>query len=412
MMKLSKTVKEKVNRLAIAGRNQIPDRVSITSQIETFAYGYGKTTIEEVKKNPIMGIKAFSKCYKDIYFDGYFENIFVHPFAFFDGLGADSYFASDDGVTAQHREIAPMKADEYLELAENPQEFLMNVINPRKFPNLNGEEKSQREAIKNALGGALSFMVGLMGGGILHPILTDTPTFFGGFLESPFDNVFDFLRGFKYTAVDLRRRPDEVEEAVNQIFLQYTVECEKIYSLLNVIQKPADLMHNVVNAAFTGGDIHAYDFPWFFNPTHAPAFLSTAQFERFYWPTYKKSIELINSWGGIVCILLEGKWGHEKIEFFNELEPGSVILYVDDDDICKVKKQMGTRHAVMGGMPAAMLKYSTKKECIDHAKRIVDECAPGGGFIFTTDKSLLSIDDAKVENLKAVNEFVHVYGQY
>ena len=63
MMKLSKTVKEKVNRLAVAGRNQIPDRVPITSQIETFAYGYGKTTIEEVKKNPIMGIKAFSKCY-------------------------------------------------------------------------------------------------------------------------------------------------------------------------------------------------------------------------------------------------------------------------------------------------------------------------------------------------------------
>ena len=44
--------------------------------------------------------------------------------------------------------------------------------------------------------------------------------------------------------------------------------------------------------------------------------------------------------------------------------------------------------------------------------KVYDECAPGGGFIFTTDKSLLSTDDCNPENLKAVNAFAHAYGRY
>lgn len=409
---MSKVVQEKKKRLAIAGRNQVPDCVPITSQIETFAYGYGGTTIEEVKKNPFKGVNCFRKCFNDFYFDGYFEGIFVHPFAFFDGLGADSYFASADGYTAQHKEIAPMEKNEFDQLIKDPLGFMMNEINPRKFPLLDRDTAGQESAVKNALGGALTFFAGLMGQGIALPILTDTPTFFGGFCEMPFDNLFDFLRGFKGTSMDVRRQPELLAEAAEVLFEQYTCYCEKVYALLNVIDKPKDLMGNLVKGFLVDGQPQCYDFPWFFNPTHAPAFLSDKQFEELYWPTYKKTIELITSWGGHVCTLLEGKWGEGKLELFKDLEPNTITLYCDDDDVRDVKKQLGNYQSIMGGMPVTLLKTGTKKECIMHAMDVLDVCAPDGGFIFTTDKSLLSLGDANLENMKAVNEFVHAYGKY
>lgn len=411
---MSKVTQEKIKRMAIAGVNQIPDRVPITSQIETFAYGYGGTTIEEVKHNPVKGVAAFGKCYKDIYFDGFFEPMFVHPFGFFDGLGADSYFASDDGVTAQHKEIAPMNGteEEYKQLIENPTKFFLDVINPRKFPNLNGEEMGQRKAVKDAMKGALGFFAGLGGGNVVLPMVTDTPGFMGGFIEMPYDNLFDFLRGFKGSSIDMRRHPELVVEATEQIFETYTKECEKIYSFLNAFSDPLRLVKNAYNVFIKGGVPECTRFPWFFNPTHAPSFMNQQQYEKFYWPTYKKTMELVTSWGGQTCTLLEGKWGAEKLELFKDLEKGSIIVYVENDDICEAKKIVGDYQAVMGGMPISLLKDGTKKECIDYTKKVFDECAPGGGFIFTTDKSLLSAEDANVENLKAVNEFAHVYGQY
>ena len=411
---MSKVTQEKTKRLELAGLNKQPDRVPITSQIETFAYGYAGTTIAEVKKNPLKGVAAFKKCYEDIYFDAFFEPIFVHPFGFFDGLGADSYFASDDGVTAQHAEIAPMNGteEEYKALIENPTKFFLDVINPRKFPNLNGAEAGQRKAIVNAMKGAGGFLVGMAGGGMGLPVLTDTPGFMGGFIEMPYDNLFDFLRGFKGSSVDMRRHPELVIEATDAIFEEYTKDCEKIYSFLNALSDPPRMAKNAYNVFIKGGNPECTRFPWFFNPTHAPSFMNQQQYEKFYWPTYKKTLELVTSWGGQTVTLLEGEWGPEKLELFKELKPGTVILYVENDDICEVKKQLGDYQAVMGGLPISLLKAGTKGECIEHTKRVFDACAPGGGFIYTTDKSLLSTDDCNPDNYKAVNEFAHVYGQY
>jgi uroporphyrinogen-III decarboxylase len=60
-------------------------------------------------------------------------------------------------------------------------------------------------------------------------------------------------------------------------------------------------------------------------------------------------------------------------------------------------------------MPLDMLAFATKEECTQYAKKILDDCAPGGGYIFATDKPLLSLSDAKPENLKAVLDLVKEY---
>jgi len=47
-------------------------------------------------------------------------------------------------------------------------------------------------------------------------------------------------------------------------------------------------------------------------------------------------------------------------------------------------------------------------EVVDETKRLIDECAPGGGFIFET---AYGIDYAKVENVEAMFDTVRTYGK-
>lgn len=51
------------------------------------------------------------------------------------------------------------------------------------------------------------------------------------------------------------------------------------------------------------------------------------------------------------------------------------------------------------------------KHEIDYAKRVIDELAPGGGFIFTTDKIWNSPTDI-CPNLFEVYEFAHAYSKH
>jgi uroporphyrinogen-III decarboxylase len=73
------------------------------------------------------------------------------------------------------------------------------------------------------------------------------------------------------------------------------------------------------------------------------------------------------------------------------------------------KKEIGDTVCLCGGMPSDLLARGTKKECIDYAKRLIDELASDGGFIFSQDKMISYPNDCSAENLKAVNEFVQEY---
>ena len=49
---------------------------------------------------------------------------------------------------------------------------------------------------------------------------------------------------------------------------------------------------------------------------------------------------------------------------------------------------------------------------MDIAKGLIDDLAPGGGYVFTTNRVMLTEADGKAENLRAVTEFVADYGKY
>lgn len=59
-----------------------------------------------------------------------------------------------------------------------------------------------------------------------------------------------------------------------------------------------------------------------------------------------------------------------------------------------------------------MLKNESVEKCIDETKRIFDICAPGGGFMFSTDKLLITTNDVNSDTYMKVNEFANEYGKF
>ena len=85
---------------------------------------------------------------------------------------------------------------------------------------------------------------------------------------------------------------------------------------------------------------------------------------------------------------------------------------IENGDPAYFKKTIGGNVSLVGGIPSIMLRDCTPEESVEAAKRALDVYAPGGGYIFSQDKILLSAADAAPENLKAVNEYVRDNGKY
>lgn len=362
-----------------------PKVVPVMANVLTWAIGYAKGSTNDVLDNPQKLPEIWSKFLEDVYCDVNYVAGLTTPVRALERLGSHAFFVSKDNHTIQHSEHCVMEEDEYNELISNPLPFLMNVLGKRKFPEL---QKSKEEAYKALADVALNIdkfgaanmqcseiaknkygVVSMLGGHKVYPTV---------------DVIFDRLRGMKGTLVDIRRRKDNVIKAS--------------YSLHPIYQK---LTSNVPTA-----------FPYSPCTLHCPTYLRPKDFKEIFWPEFHELLMEIYNRGSKTLMFMEGKWENYYQLMLDELPQSSVLCLLEGDDIIKAKKMIGNKFTIMGGVNSNLMRYGTIQECKDEAKRIIDECAPGGGFIFTTEKSLCTLGDVKVENLIAVNQFVHEYGKY
>lgn len=406
-----KVYDEKLQRMLDVTRGKIPDRVPVCGLMETYALEYAGSSVAEANSSIFKHVNAYSKIYKDIYFDCAFVPHMSHALKVSSALGSDVFFVSDDGITVQHKEYCPMTEDDYENLTKDPVAFILDEFLPRKFSKYDATNEEQHKAFIKSLLPFVEFALTMMFGYTYFNKIVDIPVVVGGSAEMPADMLFDYLRGFRSTITDIRRRPDEVEAAINSL-LDYCVDLMKMTHLM--MGSPTIGLpwagKNLVNGIIRRKDFEFKDFPWIFNPCHMPPFLNQKQFDQFYWPTYKKMVEFLNDHGGHMMTFCEGDWG-KNIERLAELPDNSVTFIAPIERILQIK-EIAPNNSVMGGMPQAMLRDSTKHECIEFAKYVLDDLAPGGGFVFSTDKVLIAPSDAVAENLAAVNEFVHTYGKY
>ena len=78
-------------------------------------------------------------------------------------------------------------------------------------------------------------------------------------------------------------------------------------------------------------------------------------------------------------------------------------------DMALAKSKLKDIACISGGFSTNILQFGTPEQVKDEVKRLLDICAPGGGFIFETSSALSHV---KRENVEAMFETVREYGKY
>lgn len=296
--------------------------------------------------------------------------------------GSENKIAKDGTLT--HLQVSPMNADEYDQLIAGPEAFIANVLLPRKHANLFADRNAAKEALKVYAEESVYNMGQQIA--ITHKWLADKYGVFsfinmGTVLDTPLDHLFDYFRGFRGTLTDLRRQPEKVKAALDAIWE---------YRSADDVSKPYDASKG---------------YP--FQPCHIPAYLSPKQYKELYWPYQKRLIEWIAASGSKIFLIMEGRWS--KIwDCFLDAPKDSCVLCVDDDDFLEAYKALGHHQIICGGLKVADTRLKRFEEIKDGLKNVIDTCAPGGGFLFNTDKGFLTPGDVNQTLFDAYN-FVHEY---
>lgn len=206
----------------------------------------------------------------------------------------------------------------------------------------------------------------------------------GGTILAPFDAYADSLRGLVQAVMDIKLYPDEAKAVVDRIEQMNT--------------------ERAIAAAKARGD------KFMFIPLHAAGdeFMSKEDYAEFYWPGLKRTIEKLVAAGITPYVFCEGKYS-TRLEFLKDVPKGKVVYMFEQIDIAKAKKELEGVACICGNLPTALLVNGTPQQVADETKRLLDTCAPGGGFIM--DCSIV-VDACKKENFAAWYETTMTYGVY
>jgi uroporphyrinogen-III decarboxylase len=205
----------------------------------------------------------------------------------------------------------------------------------------------------------------------------------GGALP-PFDIFSHSIRGMKSTMLDMYRRPDKLLEA-----------CELI--LEKTLKRPMPAPNEYGNLRL-----------FMTNTRGSDDFMSTKQFDRFYWPTFKRLVTTMIERGATPCIFFEGNFT-SRLERLLEFSKGKILARFDTTDIFRAKEILKDHVCIEGNVPSSLLQVGSVQEVKDYCRKLIDVVGKGGGYILGPRSST---DEVKPENLKAMIEFTKEYGRY
>lgn len=213
--------------------------------------------------------------------------------------------------------------------------------------------------------------------------------------SQPFDFIGDYMRGTRGRMLDMYRVPDKLKEAV-----------EKVAPMI---------MEQVLAQAKARLDLLTRVMPQGRHPKHIAMYLhggagglmSNEQFKEFYWPSLRKLIIGIIDAGFTPYMFSEGIYD-DRLEIIRDLPEGKVVWHIERD-IFKAKEILGDTCCIEGGPPASVMNGGSTDDVKAYAKKLIDICGKGGGFIMGVAHSLLT---AKYENVKALVDFTKEYGIY
>jgi hypothetical protein len=389
-----------------------PDRVPVIPVMEAFPIYYGGGTVRQILADYRVGEAWFDKFFADFKPDLGWDPVMFYPARFLEIIGLTwlrwpgKHIDEPNGMY-QFIEGEYMKADEYGEAAFDPTQFMLQRWFPRSFSNLTGLAKL---SFRNAMWAGYMGTISAFGDPEVKATLArcmeaadlinewfayldryrrkmeeqfGIPLAYANSAFAPFDMVGDTMRGTEAVLIDMIERPAE---------------------LLAYIDKVAEFaLQDQIRAATTTGR----PWVWFWLHKGGDEFMSDQQYARFYWPSLKRYVEGLVAAGLTPVLYCEGSY-NTRLKYLRELPRGRVICDFEYIDMARAKKELGDVACIAGNVPNVLLAHGSRQEVVDCTRRLIDTCAPGGGFMLDTGAL---VDDAKPENLMAIFETAETYGR-
>jgi uroporphyrinogen-III decarboxylase len=410
----AKMYKERASRLMKAMMCEKPDRVPVNLPSGFFPAYYGGYNLKTVMNDYQALEDSWMKFMNDFYYD---SDTFSGPMFIFSARALETldyrsykwpgHGLGDDVNTFQFVEEAYMKADEYDYLLKDPSDFAFRVMVPREvgslaplanFPALHGlmsmpmtiaypfTNPKMRNAFRSLIeaGEEIEKLQKYAMRVNRASIEAGFPPSRGGMGVAPFDVIADFLRGTQGSVMDMYRQPEKLLEAIDMI-TEMTIK------------------RIIATANATGGFFAHF-------PLHKgdDTFMSKKQFEKFYWPSLKKVIDALIDEGIMSMLFAEGRY-NQRLEYIGDFPRGWVQWQFDQTDMANAKKTIGNNCCIAGNVPASVILTGTPQDVKDCCRKLIETCAPGGGYILTGGASAT---EARPENLKAFMEAAKEYGVY
>ena len=301
-------------------------------------------------------------------------------------LRGSVYHINDDrnAVQIDPSVIEIMPPEEYDAFIADPLHHLADVVYPRRYKiwshDVSKEEKFAALEALDALGAK---------SGAYRKKISEETGFIGSshiFFSVPIDYIFDDLRNMTGIAKDIRRCPEKVI-AASDMLIEYTMKDVRMAPRIDYSSATAAL--------------------------HLAPFLKPKDFEKVYWPYFRRLVEESFSLGHRSKMLFEKSWKH-VFDYLDDLPDNCLIGYFEKEDgfgNC-VKRFGPKKQIVVGGIESDLLARGTKEQVIEQVRYNIDNYCGDGGVMLAPDLPLIYKVDAKPENYKAAMETVRKYGDY
>lgn len=210
-----------------------------------------------------------------------------------------------------------------------------------------------------------------------YPVLAGSGTF------APLDFV-GVIRGSRGMMLDMYRQPEKLIE-LNEKLLPITIDTA--LALAEMSGNPRVFMS--VNRGADG-------------------LMSLEQFEKFYWPGFRKVVHAVVEAGLTPVMHFQGNFD-TRLEYFTEFPKGKTIGLFDRSNLFLAKEILGETMCITGNMPITLLRAGSPDEIKAYAKKLIDVVGKDGGFIMSSNTVL---DDADPDRVKVWIDFTKEYGIY
>jgi uroporphyrinogen-III decarboxylase len=210
------------------------------------------------------------------------------------------------------------------------------------------------------------------------------PSFSGSMGGAPFDMIADMHRGTAGSIMDMYRRPEVLVEALERITpiaIKSTLDGGR-NALCPLVQMP----------------LHKGD----------DSFMSDKQFEKFYWPTFKRVLNAMIDDGLVPMPFAEGSY-MRRLEVIQEMRKGSMVWWFERMDMARAKLVLGGKACIAGNIPVSVMLTGSPADVKETCRKLIETCAPDGGYILT---GTASMNKGSPANLHAVMDAAREYGTH